>query len=104
MPQRVELPFDGLDKGLGLLRLHGANYCIIDMAAVQPVPRAVREATPEVKPKSKRPQSEGRRAPLQVRWPAKDVKAAKLAAFQLDFPTVSDFMRACFHAYMKTIK
>ncbi len=44
------------------------------------------------------------REPLQVRWPGEDVKAAKLAAIQLDFPTVSDFMLACFHAYMKTRK
>jgi hypothetical protein len=42
------------------------------------------------------------REPLQVRWPADDVKAAKLAAIQQDFPTVSDFMLACFHAYMKS--
>jgi hypothetical protein len=44
------------------------------------------------------------REPLQVRWPGNEVKAAKLAAIQLDFPTVSDFMLACFHAYMKTAK
>lgn len=44
------------------------------------------------------------REPLQVRWPGDDVKAAKLAAIQLDFPTVSDFMLACFHAYMKSHK
>ena len=44
------------------------------------------------------------REPLQVRWPGEEVKAAKLAAIQLDFPTVSDFMLACFHAYMKTHK
>jgi len=44
------------------------------------------------------------REPLQVRWPVEDVKAVKLAAIQLDFPTVSDFMLACFHAYMKTRK
>jgi hypothetical protein len=42
--------------------------------------------------------------PLQVRWPASDVKAAKLAAIQLDFPTLSDFMLACFHDYMKSVK
>lgn len=52
--------------------------------------------------------------PLQFRWPGEDVKAAKLAAIQLDFPTVSDFMLACFHfgigrgdglaAYMETQK
>lgn len=40
--------------------------------------------------------------PLQVRWPSKEVKAAKLAAVELDFPTMSDFMLACFHEYMKT--
>ena len=71
------------------------------MAAAQPVPRAARASTPEARPKSSKPQPEGKRAPLQVRWPAGDVKAAKLAAIQLDFPTVSDFMLACFNAYMR---
>ena len=33
VPQRVDLPFDGLDKGLGLLREHGAAYCIVDTAS-----------------------------------------------------------------------
>ena len=42
--------------------------------------------------------------PLQVRWPSKEVKAAKLAAVEMDFPTMSDFMLACFHAYTKTHK
>jgi chromosome partitioning protein len=32
-PQRVDLPFEGLDKGLGLLRQHGAAYCIVDTAS-----------------------------------------------------------------------
>lgn len=45
-----------------------------------------------------------KREPLQVRWPMEDVKAVKLAAIQLDFPTVSDFMLACFHAYMEKHK
>jgi hypothetical protein len=44
------------------------------------------------------------REPLQVRWPVEDVKAVKLAAIQMDFPTVSDFMLTCFHAYMKEKK
>ena len=44
------------------------------------------------------------REPLQVRWPVEDVKAVKLATIQMDFPTVSDFMLACFHAYMKNRK
>src|ERR1700689_1622252 len=33
MPQRVELPFEGLENGLGLLRRHGAAYCLIDPAS-----------------------------------------------------------------------
>lgn len=33
IPQRVEIPFDGLKKGLKLLRSHGAAYCIIDTAS-----------------------------------------------------------------------
>lgn len=32
-PQRVELPFEGLDKGLELLRRYGASYCLIDTAS-----------------------------------------------------------------------
>jgi chromosome partitioning protein len=32
-PARVELPFDGLEKGLELLRKHGAAYCLIDTAS-----------------------------------------------------------------------
>lgn len=32
-PARVDLPFDGLAKGLELMRAHGARYCIIDTAS-----------------------------------------------------------------------
>jgi len=32
-PQRAELPFEGIEKGLELLRQHGARYCIIDTAS-----------------------------------------------------------------------
>jgi len=32
-PARVDLPFDGLKKGLELIRAHGARYCIIDTAS-----------------------------------------------------------------------
>ena len=76
-----------------------------DTMTAPPVPRAAQ--TPqapaakqgrEVKQDTKAEAKE----PLQVRWPSEDVKAAKLAAIQQDFPTVSDFMLACFHAYMKT--
>jgi hypothetical protein len=74
------------------------------MTAAQPVPRAAKAATPGSEAKRSKPIPEAKRVPLQVRWPAKDVKAAKLAAIPLDFPTVSDFMLACFQAYMKTRK
>ena len=33
IPQRAELPFEGLDKGLELLRRHGAAHCLIDTAS-----------------------------------------------------------------------
>jgi chromosome partitioning protein len=32
-PARAEVPFDGLEKGLDLLRHHGAAYCFIDTAS-----------------------------------------------------------------------
>jgi|SRR5450755_1099272 chromosome partitioning protein len=32
-PTRAEVPFEGLEKGLGLLRQHGAAYCFIDTAS-----------------------------------------------------------------------
>lgn len=32
-PQRVEIPFQGLQKGLQLLAQHGAKYCIVDTAS-----------------------------------------------------------------------
>jgi hypothetical protein len=51
-----------------------------------------------------KPAPKAKVVPLQVRWPASDVKAAKLAAIQGDFPTVSDFMLTCFHVYMKEKK
>lgn len=38
--------------------------------------------------------------PLQVRLPRDQVRAIKVAAAERDL-TISDFMLACFHAYMK---
>src|ERR1039457_2139430 len=32
-PARVEVPFEGLEKGLELIRNHGATYCILDTAS-----------------------------------------------------------------------
>jgi hypothetical protein len=39
--------------------------------------------------------------PLQVRLPRDEVRAIKIAAAERE-QTISDFMRACFHAYMKS--
>jgi len=38
--------------------------------------------------------------PLQVRLPREEVKAIKVAAAERE-QTISEFMRACFHAFMK---
>ena len=41
--------------------------------------------------------------PLQVRLPRDEVRAIKIAAAERE-QTISDFMLACFHAYMKSGK
>jgi hypothetical protein len=75
------------------------------LTVVPSVPKAAQVTTPAAEPKQGREaKPEAAKEPLQVRWPGDEVKAAKLAAIQLDFPTVSDFMLACFHAYMKSRK
>ncbi len=72
------------------------------LAVVPSVPQAAQVKTsPAEEPKRGKATLKVEREPLQVRWPVEDVKAVKLAAIQMDFPTVSDFMLACFHAYMK---
>jgi len=77
--------------------------------APPPVPEAAQVKPPAVEvPRKVKTGTKGNpkigQVPLQVRWPRTEVKAAKLAAVEDDFPTVSDFMLACFHAYMKTRK
>lgn len=72
------------------------------LAVVPSVPQAALVKASRVEePKRGKTAPKIEREPLQVRWPTEDVKAVKLAAIQMDFPTVSDFMLACFHAYMK---
>ena len=75
---------------------------ILDSAP--PVPKAAQPPRPTEVPTGKKGSPKVGQVPLQVRWPRTEVKAAKLAAVQDDFHTVSDFMLACFHAYMKTRK
>jgi hypothetical protein len=69
-----------------------------------PVPQAAHVEQPAKVPKGRKDHPKAGHVPLQIRWPRTEVKAAKLAAVQDDFATVSDFMLACFHAYMKARK
>lgn len=79
----------------------------VDTMTAPPIPKAsqaMRSAPEPRKGREVKTAPQEPREPLQVRWPGEDVKAAKLAALQMDFPTVSEFMLACFHAYMKSAK
>ncbi len=66
------------------------------MNAPQMTPTA---ATPARAPKAQ-PTPKVELMPLQVRLPRHEVRAIKVAAAGRE-QTVSDFMLACFHAYMK---
>ena len=71
------------------------------MDAPQVTPQAAtpaRGASKKAPPPRKPPQM-----PLQVRLPRDEVRAIKIAAAERE-QTVSDFMLACFHAYMKSGK
>ncbi len=66
--------------------------------------------TPQIAPPVAMPASAARAAPrahkakqlpLQVRLPRDEVRAIKIAAAERE-QTISDFMLACFHAYMKS--
>ena len=63
---------------------------ITPQAATPPRSARQRPKTPKAPP-----------IPLQVRLPREDVRAIKIAAAERE-QTVSDFMLACFHAYMKS--
>jgi hypothetical protein len=73
----------------------------LDTMTPPPMPQAAMTKTAPAERKPKYVPKAEPKEPLQVRWPADEIKAVKLAAIQADFPTVSDFMLACFHAYMK---
>jgi hypothetical protein len=70
--------------------------------APQIVPQAstaARAAAPQKPANAPKPDQ----LPLQVRLPRKEVRAIKIAAAERE-QTVSDFMLACFHAYIKSGK
>lgn len=62
-------------------------------------PAPVAKDAPRAKAKAA-PESKADQIPLQVRLPREEVRAIKVAAAERDM-TISDFMLACFHAYMK---
>ena len=62
---------------------------------------AARSAPARVKAEAPPPKAD--QMPLQVRLPRDEVRAIKIAAAEQE-QTISDFMLACFHAYMKTGK
>jgi hypothetical protein len=71
------------------LKLNDHNF------TAPPVPQVA--VVPAVKEKRGREAAPVKLAPLQVRWPESEIKTAKLAAIQQDFPTISEFMLACLH-------
>ena len=69
----------------------------------QPVPQAAtvaRGAAAKAK-QAPEPAPKAAHVPLQVRLPREQVRAIKRAAIDRD-QTISEFMLACFQAYMKT--
>jgi hypothetical protein len=69
-----------------------------------PKPSAVTQDTPVTRAGvDKKDAPQPKPMPLQVRWPREDVKAIKVAAAQAE-QTVSDFMLACFHAFVERKK
>jgi hypothetical protein len=72
---------------------------ITPKAATPPRAAAVAKARPEAAPKPAQEPTH----PLQIRIPRDEARAIKIAAAERDM-TLSDFMLACFHAYMKVSK
>lgn len=67
------------------------------------IPRAAQIETPGPSRRQGKPTPKVEQMPLQVRWPRHEVRAAKIAAAEAE-QSISDFMLACFHAYMKSPK
>lgn len=72
------------------------------LAAPVTIPRAAqgREASNSGKTTQTR-EEKTEQMPLQVRLPRREVKAIKIAAAEEE-KSISEFMLACFHAYMKS--
>jgi hypothetical protein len=76
------------------------------MKAPQITPQAAtpaRSPAPAPKAAAKEPAPKVEQVPLQVRIPRTDARAIKIAAAEREL-SISEFMLACFHAYMKANK
>jgi hypothetical protein len=71
--------------------------------APQVTPLAATSARAVAKSAKATPAPKPDQLPLQIRLPRQEVRAIKIAAAESE-QTVSDFMLACFHAYMKSGK
>jgi hypothetical protein len=79
----------------------GVPPAILEAPKVTPsAANSARGKAASVLRKSGRPPND---KPLQLRLPRAEVKSIKLAAAERE-QTISDFMLACFHAYMKAKK
>ncbi len=73
------------------------------LAVALSVPRAAQIGTSASGRRQGRPTPKIEQMPLQVRLPRHEVRAIKIAAAESE-QSISDFMLACFHAYMKSRK
>ncbi len=72
----------------------------------QPSPQAAaspRASMARAASMAQEPEQKPEQVPLQVRLPRAEVKAIKVAAAERE-QTISEFMLACFHAYMESGK
>lgn len=72
------------------------------LAGPPSIPRAAQNRE-SVDGKARKPNGKSDQMPLQVRLPRQEVKAIKIAAAESE-QSISDFMLACFHAFMKSRK
>jgi len=73
------------------------------LAAAPSVPRAAQSREVPAAVNARKPAEKADQMPLQVRLPRQEVKAIKIAAAQSE-QSISEFMLACFHAFMKSGK
>lgn len=72
------------------------------LKAPQPTPQAATPARGTM-PKAPEPKAAVEYAPIQIRIPKDVARAIKVAAAERD-QSITEFMLACFHAYMKSPK